>query len=551
MTNYSQHFDTRETSQLQPIPGSTQVENSAGGFSWEVDDWVMLDRFLILGTEGGSYYATERKLTVENAEAVLRCVKADGLRTVNRIVEISDSGRAPKNDPALFALAIAAGLGNDATRKAALDALPKVARIGTHLFTFLENVQAFRGWGRGLRRAVGNWYNEKDVAAAALQIVKYRQRNKWTHRDALRLASPVPVSSAHNALFRWTVDRSHLGDRPVTRQETPKGRKVTKEYPGVNVARLPKLIASFESLERASNVDEVVRLVAADKDVTWEMIPTDFLREAKVWEALLPNLKLEALTRNLARMTANGLLAPLSDAARLVAKRLSDGDAIRRARLHPIKILGALGTYRMGKSERGSLTWAPVQTIVDALDDAFYLAFDNVDPTGKRFLLGLDVSGSMRTGTIGGMAGVSPCMAAAAMAMVTARSESDYYLMGFASEFRDLEISARDTLDYAMSKAHDSNFGTTDCSLPMRWALRNRVPVDTFCVYTDNETYAGDIHPSQALQQYRREMGIPAKLVVIGMEANPFTIADPNDAGMLDLVGFDTNAPGLISDFAR
>ena len=74
---------------------------------WAVDDWTRLDRFLILGSEGGSYYASERKLTRENAEAVLRCIAADGARVVARIVAVSDAGRAPKNDPALFALALA------------------------------------------------------------------------------------------------------------------------------------------------------------------------------------------------------------------------------------------------------------------------------------------------------------------------------------------------------------------------------------------------------------------------------------------------------------
>ncbi len=67
----------------------------------------------------------------------------------------SREGRAPKNDPALFALALAAGSADEATRKAALDALPQVARTGTHLFQFATFVEGFRGWGRSLRRAVG------------------------------------------------------------------------------------------------------------------------------------------------------------------------------------------------------------------------------------------------------------------------------------------------------------------------------------------------------------------------------------------------------------
>ncbi len=187
---YAQIFRTRATPQNQPIPGSGQVPNSAGGYAWQVDDWTRLNRFMILGSENGSYYATEQTLTRESAEAVVRCIEADGLRVVREIVAVSDAGRAPKNDPALFALAMCAGLGDAETRRAALQALPKVARIGTHLFHFAAYVEGFRGWGRGLRQGIADWYNALPLPALALQVIKYQQRDGWSHRDLLRLAHP-------------------------------------------------------------------------------------------------------------------------------------------------------------------------------------------------------------------------------------------------------------------------------------------------------------------------------------------------------------------------
>ena len=85
----------------------------------------------------------------------------------------------------------------------------------------------------------------------------------------------------------------------------------------------------------------------------------------------------------------------------------------------------------------------------------------------------------------------------------------------------------------------------------MLFALEQRLEIDTFVIYTDNETWAGTIHPDEALRTYRERTGIAAKLVVVGMTATGFTIADPNDAGMLDVVGFDSAAPAVIADFAR
>lgn len=547
MQKYQKHYSTVQTPQAQPIPGREpeMVENQAGGYVWPTDDWMQLDRFLVLGCEGNTYYATEQKMTVENAQAVARCIQADGIRTVNRIVEISEAGRAPKNDPALFALAMCAGMGDEPTRKAALDALPRVARIGTHLFHFLEYVQAFRGWGRGLRNAVGKWYNEKPVDKLAYQVVKYRQRDGWTHWDALRLAHPIPSNDGHNALYRW-----------VAKKETP-------------MDALPDIVQGYIWASMAEDKKRLLQLIQ-DHNLTREMIPTQWLSDADVWVALLEKMPMTAMIRNLGKMSNVGLLAPLSDAARRVATELQDEHRICKARVHPIiQVLAAMLTYQQGHGVRGKLAWEPVSQVVDALDDAFYLSFGNVEATGKRIILALDVSGSMTSGAVAGIPSLTPRVASAAMAMVTARCEPNHATVAFSDQMVPFEVSPRERLDDVVKRADRLPFGGTDCALPMLWALgynnersasffhraeivkvRERVvEADAFIVYTDNETWCGDIHPAQALQRYRREAGIPAKLIVVGMVSNGFSIADPQDGGMLDVVGFDTAAPNLIADF--
>ncbi len=543
---YSKYFSTKQTPQSERIPGrEDQVKNNAGGFVWAVDDWTRMHRFLILGTEGGSYYVGERELTVQNAEAVLRCIKADGPRVVAEIAKVSESGRAPKNDPALFALAMAASLGDLETRREALRALPRVARTGYHLFRFVDYAEAFRGWGRSMRRAIGAWFNDKGADTLSYQVIKYRQRGGWSMRDLLRLSHPKPQTPAHGAIYRW-ITQAEAGDD------------------------LPRLIEGFIKIQEAESERDVIALIE-EYDLPWETVPTQFLGSARVWDALLPRLPMTALLRNLARMTANGLIVPLSNAAKLAAERITDGKVLQAARVHPIQVLSALATYKQGKGARGKLTWEPVSQIVDALDEAFYLSFGNVEPMGKRVVLALDVSSSMTWGAIAGVPGLTPRVASAAMAMVTARVEQDYTIVAFCHEMVPLEVSPRERLDDVLREIGGLRFGGTDCSLPMMWALGydhaprrrhlerpgykkirgNVVEADAFVVYTDSETWYGAIHPSQALDKYRRETGIPARLVVVGMTANQFSIADPNDPGMLDVVGFDTATPNLISDFVR
>ena len=549
---YLKQHRTRRVAQWVPLPGSTQISNSAGGFAWAVDEWTWLRRFLVLGSEGGSYYADELTLTRENAKTVERCLEVDGERTVEEIVRVSEAGRAPKNDPALFALAMAAGA-DERTRKAALAALSRVARTGTHLFQFAQFVEGFRGWGRSLRRAVGAWYASKPVDALAYQAVKYRQRQGVTHRDLLRLAHPagsvtagnptLAVSDEHARLFEWIVR-------------------------GGDADGLPRVVEGYLLAQEADTPKRSAELVS-EYHLPREAVKTEHLSTPQVWEALLEDMPMTALVRNLATMTRVGVLEAGSSGTAKVVEQLGDTERIRRARVHPIAFLSALRTYASGRGARGRHEWRPVREVVDALDAAFYTAFDAVEPAGTRVLLALDVSGSMEHGWVAGVPGLSPRDASAALALVTAATEPQYEIVGFyagrggwkagkrrewylgADGLTPLAISPRQRLDDAVKAVSDLPFGGTDCALPMLYAQAKEKEIDTFVIMTDSESWAGEIHASEALEQYRQASGIASRLIVVAMVANKFSVADPNDPGQLDVVGFDTATPQLISDFAR
>jgi 60 kDa SS-A/Ro ribonucleoprotein len=497
-----------------------QVPNSAGGWAFTAGKTARLHRFLTLGTDGGTYYTSERDITLKNADIVLAWARNDTAALVREVAAISQAGRAPRNNPALFALAAAASLGDPDGKRAALDALPLVARTGTHLFIFAGYVQQFRGWGRGLRRAVGQWYLDKDDAGQlAYQVLKYRQREGWTHRDLLRLAHPE-----HRPLFAWIAGKE-TGD-------------------------LPPLIEAFAKAQAVTTVKEWTALIADNPSLSWEMLPDAALGEKAVWDALLLHgLPQTALMRQLPRLTRLGVLPPMSAVTQGVAEQLADPERLRKARVHPVNILVALRTYASGHGARGQSAWTPVAQITDALDAAFYAAYGAVEPAGKRTMLALDVSGSMGWSAAG--LALTAREASAALALVTAATEPATVITGFSTSLIPLNISPRQRLDDAIRAIANLPFGGTDCSLPMVWALQNKIDVDHFSVYTDNETWAGQIHPHQALREYREKTGINARMSVVGMTATDFTIADPEDPGTLDIAGFDSAVPNMLADFAR
>lgn len=519
-------FNLRRTPQTQPAE-ARQERNFAGGYTFVLDDVARLRRFLVLGTDGATYYASAPELTRDNAGVVVKLAETDHTTLVDTIVDVSVRGAAPKANPALFALAIAASIGSEDDKRYALAALPKVARTGTHLFVFAGYVEQFRGWGRGLRRAVAQWYTTKEPDALAYQAVKYRQREGWSHRDLLRLAHPEVTSADAKALFEWIV-RGSVGEDT------------------------PRLVEGFvKAAEPGADVPALV----AEYGLSWEMLPDAALTQAATWEALLDaGLPQTALLRQLPRLTGLGLLPDLGGRTEQVAAQLTDPERLRKARVHPVNVLVAQRTYASGRSARGSGTWTPTRRIVDALDAAFYASFGAVEPAGKRTMVALDVSGSM-TAPISNLP-LSCREASAALALVQLATEPASAAFGFTggwpqAAIHPLAISPRQRLDDVLAYTAGLPFGGTDCALPMLHALEHGLEVDTFVVYTDNETWAGEVHPHQALRQYRERTGIPAKLVVVGMTATRFSIADPDDAGMLDVAGFDSAVPNLIAEFSR
>lgn len=530
MSKYASMMKPNQKEQARP----DQVKNNAGGFVFKLDPWKQLDRFLILGSDSNTYYQTARELTRQNAVVVEACYTLDYAKTIAIITGISVEGRAPKNDPAIFALALGALNEDVKVRQAVFSEMYKVCRTATHIFQFIDTVRALgKGWGRGLKNAVAKFYTDTPVDQLAYQIVKYRNRHNYSHTRLLQTSHPkfdFEKDNVRSEMFKWVV-----------------GKEFNREV-------VPQQVVNFINLQAPGA--PVINILREHPNTPWEAIPTEALNNPEVWKLLLPGMGLTALMRNLGKMSTVGVLKSLSKEEAVVVSKLRDEEAIKKSRLHPMNILFAMKTYASGQGFRGTNRWPVNREVVSALEAAFYLSFGTLQPGKKRTFIGLDVSGSM-TASIAN-SNLQCREAAAAMAMVTFRQEPQVILRGFTSSsgswgrgstgLEDLGVGRNDNLDTVLKKVYRSNFGATDCSLPMRYAIDNKLDVDQFVIYTDNETYAGKEHPFTVLKEYRKRSGIMARMVVVGMTSTGFSIADPNDPLSLDVVGFDTAAPALIAN---
>ncbi len=520
--------------QTEQVPGKNQVKNNAGGYVFQITPWDMFKRFLIIGSQSNSYYADAKAITTDNVDNLIKCIQEDGMRVVNMIVDVSDKGLAAKNDPAIFALALTATYGNDDVKRYAFQNLNKVCRIGTHIMMFAEYCNSMRGWGRSLKNAVAKWYTSKNTSDAAYQMMKYKNRENWSHRDLLRVSHPK-ADGDMAMLFNW-----------VTKPDTMN-----------MVMNVPETLEAFYVASKLGTMtkEQIIENVIKYR-LPREVIPTEYLTDIDIWAALMDvGMPMTAMIRNLGNMTRVGLLVPLGKYTKMVIEKLESSENLKKAHIHPINVLIALKTYKSNgyvPGRKGNSTWEHVPAIASALEDAFYNSFHYVEPTGKNILLALDVSGSM-SGACMGTPILTDAEISAAFAMITVRTEKNVHVVAFKfnNSISTLPITENMSLNDVLRTVRCINFGRTDCSLPMVYAKNQKLDVDCFIVHTDNETRCGQNHPYQTLKNYRESMGKDSKSIVMATRSTPFTIADPSDKGMLDIASFTSDVPSVVSGFIK
>lgn len=543
--------------QSEAIPGKDMVKNNAGGYVFQVSKWDFFTRFLILGTEGGTYYVQEKKMTIANAKNAIDCIKEDPKKALELILDVSLKGRAVKQNPTIFALALLANetKGDDTDfNKELKAAVTKVCRTSTMLFMYLSYVKELRGLGPSVRKSIARFYESLPVEQLDMNLVKYREREGFTHRDVMRLVHPKTKDAKRNDLFKWAVGKA----------EAPAGT-------------MAATYEQFKTLDHTKPADlkTVIAKIEADR-LPREILPTPFLNVPEVWKAMLAGMPLTALIRNLGKMSSLEIFkSNLIKEVDVVVKKLTDAEYIRRSRIHPLQVLQATKVYGSGRGVKGGNTWQVNSKIMEGLDKAMELSYANVEPTGLRFLVGMDVSGSMDTPVLG-MDNLSAYEASAAYVSILNRIEPNVDIVAFGSQGGSRNYSRTQNFGWTSNNGRENGLTVmdvpkteridkllkrikteyymgsgTDCALPMIYALEKKIPVDVFIITTDNESWAGTIHASQALKNYRKAMGINAKLIVLATAATSYTIADPTDSGMLDIAGFDPSVTQVVNEFIK
>lgn len=544
---------------------SYSVPNFGGGYSLQMKPLDILERFLILGVEG-TYFAFDqsgKKIPGKSGAQVFLEQNHQNIVTVlgtypqdayKLIYEISTQKRSISNYACLYATAVLCAHPDTNIRQLGYNLVPSVCRTGTHVFNFCEMVTSMRGWSRGLRNAVNQFYTLPNWDNFVYQTLKYRQRDGWSVKDVFRCTHPDfgsnfqnGTSVQKNALANYIVnnDRDTLAfDNLVQNCAYGGESKGSKQV----LAYLEML--SWKQEDKSNKqMKQLIKLIEY-ANLTHEFIPTWYKNEAQVQEALLQNMPVGATIRNLAAYTASGLLGPFGSASKLVVDRITNPEILKKAGIHPLQVFTTSRIYNQGKGELGSLVWGPNSKISSALEDCFNLSFSSAPVVGKNFMLSVDVSGSMSFPFQNKP--FTYCEIAAVIALTMVKREPNTYAVCFSNTLHDLNLTDKDTLQTATSKARQYNCGSTNAGLPIEKAIKEKLPVDVFLHITDNDYNAGK-HPLVLTEEFRNKMNRPkTRLMSIGLIPSTYGtvgFASEKDPYSLDIKGFDSSIPQIIHSF--
>lgn len=482
---------------------------------------------------------------MENASALLSMLQEGrGAEVVEEIKRFAQDGRAVRLEPSLFALALCSQHSELKTRQAAFKALKEVCREPAHLFCFIQYKKELKEgmkcgiWGRALRKAVSDWYNEQDALNLAAAVTKCKQREGWSHQDLFRLSHIKPAKDSIALISKYITK----GWKEV---QTAYADKENSE----EVVKVLSYLEVVEKVKHSCDETELINLVEEHK-LEREQLLTDHLKSKQVWRALLKEMPLHSLLRILGKMTSNKILEPGSSETQTVCERIQSETLLKKAKMHPFTLLLTSENYKRGQGYQGKTKWEPDSSILKAMDSAFYKSFVSVEPVGKRFVVAVDVSTSLSSIVPG--TSVSTAVAAAAIAMIFARTEADTQVLAYSEgAVVPCVITPDMTLAETTVELVKIPSGNTDCTLPITWATENGKSVDMFIILTNNPLWAFAASPMECLKKHRQKFGANSKLVLCGMTSIGHSIADTEDRGLLSICGFDLGALSVIRNFTQ
>ncbi|XP_071541187.1 RNA-binding protein RO60-like isoform X2 [Panulirus ornatus] len=501
----------------------------------------------------------------------------------------------PYVDKEALVLCLAVASKQSDQKKLVMDAHSAVRELctSTHLFFLFIQISKMiskqtghSGWGRGLRRAVNEWYLSWEPRRLALEVTRHSSAYGWTHRDIIRLA-------------HLKLREMPLGTQVVLHYVFMGLEKTVQEYVGKdNTSELLELIQVLdkdghpEDGEKSWNVDQVINKVNKLHELygglTLDDVPSQSLKSAEVWSHMLDKLEGESAVASVNRMAKANLLNPSSDTNHALSSKLVDrlthSDHTSGC-ITPTQVLMALHAYEhptsyfaryvgdaIGKPfekkfTKGGASKSPRAPgkipskkttkinpqVVDALHSLISASAKNIEKTSRKLGICVDVRGSMGTshvwtgnpegkGEVTGHEGA----AVTVLSLTSGGTSPAATTLAFSgNSLAEIKLPEGITLLQLIDKFKETVIGEVNVESALNWA-REKEAV-TMVILTHKLDQQAISAATQTLQQLNEKNNTHIRLVLCGFGTKHLHTQRTDN--FLLVLGFDQRTPSIIRAF--
>lgn len=487
----------------------TDTINEAGGKAYKLSPKHALAQYAATGCFSNTFY-TEAGEQLEN---VLTLAKDLDAEFVAKTAIYAREKGFMKDMPALLVAILS-------TKDKAIfeKVFPRVIDNGKMLRNFVQIMRSGAVGRKSLgslpKRMAREWFETR----GSENIFKQSVGQSPSFADVLKMVHPKPKDAEKEALYGWFIGRE------------------------INSENLPEIVKNFEKF-KAGDASEV-------PNIPFQML-TALPLTAKDWVAIARNAPWQMTRMNLNTFQRHGVFY-MSEMVEIVANRLRDAEAVKRARVFPYQLLMAYKTAEANQEMPREIT--------EALQDAMEIATENVpEIKGKIYVLP-DVSGSMSSAVTGYRKGATSAVRCIEVAALTAsailRKNPSAEVLPFENGVVNLRLNPRDSVMTNAQKLASIGGGGTNCSAPLAELNRRKAKGDVVIYVSDNESWIDTKRTwnsgTETMKQWNefKSRNPNAKLVCIDIQPNATTQAKER-ADILNIGGFSDQVFTLVTEFAQ
>ena len=492
-----------------PLAPRADAVNEAGGLAYQLDDCAALAQYAATGCLNATFYASAEMQLAE----ILRLAAKVPTDFIARTALYCRQKGFMKDVPALLCAVLAS---RDRERLEII--FPRVIDNARMLRNFVQvirsGVTGRKSLGSLPKRLVRQWLDAQTDEALFCADVGQSP----SLADIVKMVHPAPRHASRAALYAYLIDRNY------------------------DAAALPDLVRKFESWKQNPE--------GATPNVPFQMLTAQSL-SAEQWKAIARRAPWQMTRMNLNTFARHGVFED-KEMVRIVANRLRNPEAVKRARVFPYQLMMA---YQAAAKEMPKL-------IREALQDAMEIAIDNVPDVPGQVYVCVDVSGSMHSSATGYRKGATSAVRcidiAALVAAAILRKNRHAEVLPFHDNVTTVELNPRDSVMTNAQKLASLPAGGTNCSAPLKELNRRRASGDLVIYVSDNESwmdtpyhgrYSGRTATMEEWTIFRRRN---SKAQLICMDIQPYaTTQAPNREDILNMGGFSDSVFDLIATVAR